>query len=138
MEQHELALDATPRSPARARRWVTDVVGAHGRFDVAVARLLVSELVTNVLLHARTSMVLRASTHGWRLRVEVGDGGTGRLGRRLAESADGEPGRGWQVVAQLAADWGVHSGADGVGTVVWFELDAVAAEAAWAEEGLGA
>jgi anti-sigma regulatory factor (Ser/Thr protein kinase) len=139
MDQHELALDATPRSPARARQWISGVVAQDPRYDVGVARLLVSELVTNVVLHARTGMVLRAGTRGWRLRVEVRDGGTGRLGRRLAEAGpDADGGRGWQIVAMMAADWGVHSGPDGVGTVVWFELDAVSADAGWLEEGVGA
>jgi len=50
-----IELPAAPTSPAAARQWATDRLESWGEADlVDTVTLLVTELVTNVLLHART------------------------------------------------------------------------------------
>ncbi|MEU3351032.1 ATP-binding protein [Streptomyces sp. NPDC037389] len=119
--------------------------GAPGRADTA--ELLVSELVTNALVHTDGGAVVTARLTGGpaasvkgRLRVEVRDflarhptlrapaiGPQGRKGERGgAGEADVDTaatsGRGLLLVHALADGWGVRT--HGVGKSVWFELDA--------------
>jgi hypothetical protein len=69
-----IELPAASTSPAAARKWATDRLESWGEADlVDTVTLLVTELVTNVLLHARTPCELRI-VRGDRLRVEVVDG----------------------------------------------------------------
>jgi anti-sigma regulatory factor (Ser/Thr protein kinase) len=95
-----------------------------GRFDREqqdVARLLVSELVTNAILYTEAPVSFSASVSPVRLRVEVGD-----VSRTLPalRSPDGRTG-GWglRLVNQLASRWGAEPSGDG--KQVWFELDRV-------------
>lgn len=107
---------------AVARRLVSGYVRDRGHDDEDVAVLLVSELVTNAILHGRGPLELRARPSGSALRVEVHDADP-RTPPTL--SADLEPtddgGRGLHLVDILADRWGWAESADG--KVVWFELD---------------
>lgn len=85
--------------------------------DVAV--LLTSELVTNVVLHARTEFELRVAVRPDRLRVEVCDMIPAPPTIRVA-APDDFSGRGLGLLAALAGRWGVDTGPDGKS--VWFEL----------------
>jgi anti-sigma regulatory factor (Ser/Thr protein kinase) len=85
--------------------------------DVAV--LLASELVTNVVLHARTDFELRVALRPDRLRVEVCDMVPAPPAIRMA-APDDFSGRGLGLLAALAGRWGVETAADGKS--VWFEL----------------
>lgn len=93
--------------------------GRPGRSEIA--ELLTSELVTNALVHTDRDAILTATVRPGRLRVEVRD----FVGRRpklcVPNADDGTHGRGLMLVQSLADAWGVR--ADGVGKVVWFELD---------------
>src|SRR4051812_37292864 len=84
-----------------------------------VATLLVSELVTNVVLHARSRAVVRLILSGATLRVEVDDTSTTIPSPRRYE-IDAPTGRGPALVAALAAAWGVVP--TGGGRTIWFEL----------------
>ncbi len=88
------------------------------------AELLVSELVTNALVHTRRGAVLTARPTAGpprRLRVEVRDFAAHPPRARVAdERACG--GRGLLIVRTLADAWGVC--ALPVGKTVWFELSA--------------
>lgn len=136
----ETTFDAAPRSVPLARRWLTEALGPDPRYDVDVARLLLSELATNAVLHARTEMVIRVLDDGWRLRVEVTDFGRGLVQPDPRDPGyDAESGRGLDIVDLLAADWGVLSnGPDAPGATVWFELAAVLAPGVPVRDGLGA
>jgi anti-sigma regulatory factor (Ser/Thr protein kinase) len=83
------------------------------------AQLLVSELATNAVLHARSafSVVARAEESGIRVSVRDASPVTPKL-RDL--SATAPSGRGLHLVAALSADWGVEVTADG--KTVWAEL----------------
>jgi serine phosphatase RsbU (regulator of sigma subunit)/integral membrane sensor domain MASE1/anti-sigma regulatory factor (Ser/Thr protein kinase) len=87
-------------------------------------RLLVSELVTNSILHAdapaSASLKLRATVFRDYVRVEVGDDGHGFDPSELVHGRDAASGWGLYLVDQLADRWGV---ANTHGTNVWFEID---------------
>ncbi|WLQ37069.1 ATP-binding protein [Streptomyces castrisilvae] len=87
-----------------------------------VAELLLSELVTNALVHTGDGAVVAVSVAPRRLRVEVRDFVTGMPPESHVPPADdGTHGRGLILVESLADSWGVRPHA--LGKVVWFELD---------------
>ncbi|MFH8515465.1 ATP-binding protein [Streptomyces gelaticus] len=86
-----------------------------------VAELLLSELVTNALIHTRHGAVVTVSMATARLRVEVRDFMSGLPLSYVPNADDGTHGRGLLLVRSLADAWGVSAHA--LGKVVWFELD---------------
>ena len=121
----ELFLEPTPPAAGSARRALhgAAMFGAATEPD---ALLLVSELVTNSILHAghcgRDPIRVRAANHGSTTRVEVcdraRDGSFPALQRDTPPTAPG--GRGLMLVDALSDRWGMDS--CGRGTCVWFEL----------------
>ena len=117
-----LDLPPEPRAARVARlfveRQLRDLVAA----EVAqIAVLLTSELVTNVVLHARSPMRLEVDLENHRLRVAVAD----RVPQqpRQRDTSDARmTGRGILLVAALAEGWGVDAAP--TGKRVWFELPA--------------
>lgn len=89
------------------------------------AQLVVSECVTNAVLHSRSGQADGAfrlvveSKPGW-LRLEVHDDGPMPTRRYTAEQA-GEHGNGWLLVDALADRWGHDGSAQRACT--WVELD---------------
>jgi anti-sigma regulatory factor (Ser/Thr protein kinase) len=82
--------------------------------------LLVSELVTNAVRHARgEAFEVRLDVRPERLRLEVRDEGAG-FAPRVSPREDGTGGYGLFIVDQLADRWGVERDEQGV---VWLELD---------------
>ncbi|MFC8594221.1 ATP-binding protein [Streptomyces atroolivaceus] len=91
--------------------------------ETEVAELLLSELVTNALIHTRNGAVVTVTSAPARLRVEVRDFVTGQEPAPYVPNADdGTHGRGLLLVQSLADSWGVTMQA--LGKVVWFELNA--------------
>jgi PAS domain S-box-containing protein len=90
--------------------------------DVAdTAQLLVSELVTNAVVHAHTPVEVRAWAVDGRVHVEVSDQEPGRvLVPRTSSTAYASTGRGLALVEELASSHGVRVGEDR--KTVWFEL----------------
>lgn len=82
--------------------------------------LLVSELVTNAVVHARSASRVSIDRRDDVLVVQVADEAA-ELPRRRDVAVDAESGRGLLLVERLARAWGVHL--DGAGKIVWFELD---------------
>ncbi|MFW5418719.1 ATP-binding protein [Nocardiopsis sp. CNT-189] len=104
---------------ARARNWAAAVIDQRtdaGPETAHAAELLVSEAVTNAILHTATgapggsfTVVLRTSPGA--VRVEVHDaGGAATAPRPLSPLPDSEHGRGVALMAALAQEWGVLSG----------------------------
>jgi PAS domain S-box-containing protein len=114
-------LMAHPSSVATARQMVRDVLTGARREDlVETAQLLVSEVVTNALVHAGTPIDFHASVGDAGLRVEVTDGSTQAPAPRSYAAMAGT-GRGLRLLQQLVDRWGTHARPDG--KTVWFELD---------------
>jgi anti-sigma regulatory factor (Ser/Thr protein kinase) len=114
-------LAADTGSAAAARRFTVDVLQRWGCADlVDTATLLVSELVTNAVLHARSASRLVLRNTGDRLRVEITDDSAAAPTRR-SYSADAGTGRGMMLVEALAVRWGSERAGDG--KRVWFELE---------------
>lgn len=112
-------------SSGDARRFVSATLDEWDFDDLdEVACLLVSELVSNALLHAGTDLDVNLHRSGSRVRVEVHDR-SHRLPERKFYSTTSVTGRGLVFVSELAQDWGFEPTAEG--KAVWFELDASAA-----------
>jgi len=110
-----------PSSVGEARRLVRDSLASAGREDlVETAELLVSEVVTNALLHAGTPIDLAVFVTDGGLRVEVGDGSRQFPSHRGYAPTAGT-GRGLMLLQQMVDDWGVLPNA--LGKTVWFQLD---------------
>jgi anti-sigma regulatory factor (Ser/Thr protein kinase) len=82
--------------------------------------LLVSELATNAVLHARSDFEVTVIRSHERVRVEVFDQNT-RLPSFAAAPPDAYSGRGLVILRELATAWGVESHSD-VGKTIWFEV----------------
>ena len=124
-----LELPPTPESVPEARAFVRETLRATS-VDVDTAMLLVSEVTTNAVLHARTSVTVQVQVTGDVVRVEVTDGSPA-VPRIHSYGPTSATGRGLRLVDQLARSWGVRDDPDG-GKVVWFEVGAPS-ESAWAE-----
>jgi anti-sigma regulatory factor (Ser/Thr protein kinase) len=110
---------------ARAgRRAVSAVLTGWGLPAYAIddAVLIVSELVTNAVLHAReeASLELEIGYGEQWLRLSLADGSAVRPLARQAARGD-ESGRGMAIINALSDRWGVedHRG----GKRIWFEVD---------------
>lgn len=118
----ELPLPPRPTAAGAARRWVSHLLADWPPAALETARLLLSEVVTNAVLHARTPIEVRmvsagAGDRAGRVRLEVADGlAEGPLPKHFEPDAD--TGRGLTLVASLADGWGVRRSPEG--KVVWF------------------
>ena len=116
-----LELAGEPASVGLARRSVRQACLELRRPDlVDKACLVVSELVSNAILHAPGGCELRLRSSGSSLRIEVLDQGDGTPDPR-GPAEDGEGGRGLQIVSTLSFAWGVEA-AGGDRKAVWAEL----------------
>jgi anti-sigma regulatory factor (Ser/Thr protein kinase) len=118
----ELHLAASTVSASRARRFVTEFCRATDLpADVCeTAALLTSELVTNAIVHGRTSAVLEVHRPADTLRVAVRDDNPVLPPVGDRPDINAESGRGLMIVSVLADSWGVEQLA--AGKAVWFEL----------------
>jgi anti-sigma regulatory factor (Ser/Thr protein kinase) len=112
--------DGRPESVREARAFVEHELAAHdldGTTDLA--GLLVTELATNVVRHARGSYSVGVELVDGHLHLEVADHNPTQ-----PVHIPPEPGRvgGWgvHIVAELASNWGVEQTDDG--KLVWFDL----------------
>lgn len=124
--QRTLALPPAPPSVRIARRWVADMLEELGRDDlVESAQLGVTELVTNALLHAVPPVTVRVRGTIEHPRVEVTDQSLlppQRSGLAHVEVDDLlTHGRGLDLVASHAEQWGSDINIYGTGKTVWFE-----------------
>jgi anti-sigma regulatory factor (Ser/Thr protein kinase) len=113
---------ASPTAIGRARHDVEDALAqadVDGRTSGDLM-LLVSELVTNAVRHARSDRFeVRLDVRPDRLRLEVHDEGGGFV-PEIAPAEDGTGGYGLFIVDRLADRWGVERDAGGV---IWLERD---------------
>ncbi|MFD4857286.1 ATP-binding protein [Streptomyces atratus] len=129
--QVQLEVGPDPAEVGRARRWARSrLVGSGIRDDEPLAEtliLLISELVTNAVVHTGCPAVLRmlfgsaetAGTAGT-VRVEVADTSCRPPQQRHAAGED-TGGRGLELVDGLADRWGWQP--EGAGKRIWCEVD---------------
>ena len=109
-----------PSSVGDARRMVREALTRLGRDDLGdTAELLVSEVVTNALVHAGTPFDVTAWVREPGLRVEVRDGSAQLPSVRHNATMAGT-GRGLLLLQQMVDAWGTHR--HPAGKTVWFEL----------------
>ena len=117
----ELALPADPTSAGAARR----SLAAYCRDQNAPAELtqdallVISELVTNAVLHACTPAIAWAEYDAGAITVAVVDG-SASLPSLLAPSARRESGRGVAIIDELGATWGLIR--TSLGKIIWVNI----------------
>ncbi|MFI8189705.1 ATP-binding protein [Streptomyces sp. NPDC085946] len=125
----QLEIRPDPAEVGRARRWTRSRLAGCGiQADEPLAEtliLLVSELVTNAVVHTGRPAVLRLSLSGVAVseatvRLEVADR-SGRAPVPRCPDDDATNGRGLALVDGLADRWGWS--VDGAGKRIWCELD---------------
>jgi anti-sigma regulatory factor (Ser/Thr protein kinase) len=119
---HDIDLDEDPVSASRARAFVRHHLEQHQLTPLSAdVEVVVSELVTNAVRHARTPVAV--SMHGFEqtLLLEVADGSSAwPLGVATAHLRDTH-GRGLGIVGHLSRDWGMDALPPG-GKSVWAEF----------------
>lgn len=119
-ERHiDRELPADPSSPGRARRLVRRALWDQEPELLDTVELLVSELVTNAVVHAQTAAVVGISLFRDRVHVEVRDTSTDEPRVRQATEED-ESGRGLTLVEALSNAWGITRLPEG--KAFWFDV----------------
>jgi anti-sigma regulatory factor (Ser/Thr protein kinase) len=105
-------------APRAARHFAVGALRSWGLAGSALddVQLVLSELTTNAVVHARSPFSVTLRSDGSRLRISVSDRSPQRPTMR-ATAPTALSGRGLHLVAALAIDWGVDASADG--KTVW-------------------
>lgn len=127
-ESGVVLLPCAPASVAVARRRITAELQAAGVFESAVgdAALVMSELLSNAILHARPLPGRRLQV-AWivdagSVEIAVTDGGGPTRPHAVRPSLSSLGGRGLGIVEYLSRHWGIR--ADGPRTTIWAVLPA--------------
>ena len=117
----QLALSAHPSSAGEARRFAEDVLREWNEDPLSDSVvLLVSELVTNAVLHAGSPVQVALWRRAGHVRVDVVDQSPVMPGVR-DYGDEATTGRGMDLVEMIAESWGVEP-RHPHGKAVWFEL----------------
>jgi anti-sigma regulatory factor (Ser/Thr protein kinase) len=120
---HETVLAAEAVSVARAREFVRRHLLVHDQPDlVEDVRLVVSELATNAMLHARTPFTVTLQGTDDSVLLSVRDASATVPVQVTADVLD-TSGRGLSIVDLVSRDWGVMAGGTGAKSV-WAVFDA--------------
>jgi len=121
MEFASLSVPGRPGAVSDARHFMADLCRDWGLNAVCdTATLLVSETVTNSIVHGRSDVELTVQYDTPTLRVGIADHDRTMPERRETMTQQ-EGGRGLWLVEALADEWGVEPAPDG--KRVWFLLD---------------
>jgi PAS domain S-box-containing protein len=121
LAHRSVLLEPVPESARRARGVATDVLRRAHREDlVDIAGLLVSEVVTNAILHGRSEIALTVTATTSGVHVKVADRSPNLPAPRSYDEG-ATTGRGLELIQVLADDWGVQRVGE-TGKVVWFTL----------------
>jgi anti-sigma regulatory factor (Ser/Thr protein kinase) len=113
------SLPGSGQSASAARSMIASALADCTDDTIAMAQLLVSELVTNAVLHARTGLLLKIELDSSVVRISVEDGSSASP-QPHPSSVDALGGRGLSLVKGLSSAWGWDR--IGGGKQVWFEL----------------
>ncbi|HYI62880.1 MAG TPA: response regulator [Acidimicrobiales bacterium] len=114
-------LPAAAAAAGAARAFIRDTLDGPDRALLAEVELLVSELVTNAVLHASSAPRVDVVLAPQHVRVEVQDDDPDLPVLRAQTDPDTIGGRGILLIDRMASRWGAEARDDG--KVVWFELD---------------
>jgi PAS domain S-box-containing protein len=116
----QLTLAPDAEAPRLARQMLErsfgDVLDAE---ELDRAKLAISELATNAVVHGKGEVTVFADLDDTRLLVEVVDQGSGFEYVLREQDFDAIGGRGLNLVDAEASRWGMHEGT----THVWFEIE---------------
>lgn len=113
------SFEPEPNQVRAARHFATDSLRTWGRTCDDVP-LLVSELATNAVLHARSEFEVAVAVADDRIRVEVSDRNP-RLPSLVSVPSEAYSGRGLTLLQALSVAWGVETHARD-GKTIWFEV----------------
>ncbi|MEU6967726.1 ATP-binding protein [Kitasatospora aureofaciens] len=130
MREQTCWLPRHPKSPRNARQELRSFLLLHPSAEplLPTGELLLSELVTNAVTHARTPrgrlifVRLQLLPHGT-LRIEVHDADSDKPAPHPS-SLTSESGRGLLLVRELASDWGCCPRRGGIGKFIWCHVSA--------------
>ena len=114
----EWTLPAATSSVPRARRLAVDSLDDVPGDVLDAIALVVSELVTNAVRHARTEITVKVARRADRVEIEVTDQGGGQVTLQAPPPSVAH-GRGLQLVQTLTRRWGVIPAGSGSGKTVW-------------------
>lgn len=116
-----LRLPPEPASASAARRFAAQTMEGWGCDEdvVDTVLLLLSEVVSNAILHARTELEVGLAVRSGVVRVEVVDGAAMPIHRRPS-GPDDQSGRGSSLIETLSEAWGTDRMT--TGKRVWFEV----------------
>ena len=114
----EWTLPSEPASVPMARQLAAQALEGISPLALDNVALVVSELVTNCVRHARTDFRLRVSHDADGIHVEVTDSAAGRPAIKNPSPAQAH-GRGLHIVQALTRNWGVVPDPAGTGKTVW-------------------
>lgn len=131
---HRTVLVAEPMSASRARDFVCLHLAEHSLlYLVEDIRLVVSELATNAMVHARTPFTVTLAAEDRTVLLTVRDGSTTvpvRAGPQVTDTR----GRGSLLVEELSLAWGASTAADGTKSV-WASFATRSRPGAWPASG---
>jgi GAF domain-containing protein/anti-sigma regulatory factor (Ser/Thr protein kinase) len=132
LEQRAMSLSSAIDAASQARHFVQEALADWGLAALADdAALVVSELVTNAVLHGGPPVEVRVKPVIGGVRIDARDGSRVSPVRPLA-STETMTGRGIALVEAVASRWGVDQLADG--KAVWCEITAGSSTAAAEDE----
>jgi DNA-binding NarL/FixJ family response regulator len=113
-------LDASAAAPGQARHFVRGLLGDTDASVLSTVELLVTELVTNAIVHASSTPTVDVFVAADNVRVAVRDDDPS-MPRPRRPDPNKAGGRGMVLLDELATTWGADPDDDG--KVVWFEID---------------
>ncbi len=114
-------LSPVPESVPESRRFVTETLRGLDHEGIRQVALMVSEIATNCVVHARTAFRIAITRHEGQVRVEVTDRSP-RRARPVHAGPDDARGRGLMIVSSLADDWGIAPDTPAGHKTVWFAV----------------
>jgi anti-sigma regulatory factor (Ser/Thr protein kinase) len=107
-----LRLLGEPRDVSLARAFLRRLLSDHDVAGGADAVTVLSELVTNAIVHGRGPIVVTATLHAADVELEVTDA-VHSLPVQREQQVDAEDGRGVLIVGSLSAEWSASEHPDG-------------------------